>query len=266
MTPSPKSSDKPRSRTKRQPVEEADLLPVIPLKDIVVFPGCIAPLFVVRPRSLAALDAAVNNDKRIFLVAQKSVDVETPVDKDLYSVGSIAEVLQVLRMPDGAAKVLVEGQQLARVLGFTENERSLTAFVSTLDVDYEPSRNTEALARLIVNQFEEYVKMSDKVPDELFLSIKNFDTPLQVANAIGHYAAFKTKDKQALLETTDVEKKLRKLTKMLSNENELLELEGSIMSQVKNQIGKSQNNVDTPANNAKSKPIKMETAQANRVI
>ena len=240
MTPSPKSSDKPRSRTKRQPVEEADLLPVIPLKDIVVFPGCIAPLFVVRPRSLAALDAAVNNDKRIFLVAQKSVDVETPVDKDLYSVGSIAEVLQVLRMPDGAAKVLVEGQQLARVLGFTENERSLTAFVSTLDVDYEPSRNTEALARLIVNQFEEYVKMSDKVPDELFLSIKNFDTPLQVANAIGHYAAFKTKDKQALLETTDVEKKLRKLTKMLSNENELLELEGSIMSQVKNQIGKSQ--------------------------
>ena len=240
MTPSPKSSDKPRSRTKRQPESDAELLPVIPLKDIVVFPGCIAPLFVVRPRSLAALDAAVSNDKRIFLVTQKSVDVETPNDKDLYAVGAIAEVLQVLRMPDGAAKVLVEGQQLARALGFADNERSLTAFVSPLDVDYEPSRNTEALCRLIVNQFEEYVKMSDKVPDELFLSIKNFDTPLQVANAIGHYAAFKTKDKQTLLETTDVEKKLRKLTKMLSSENELLELEGSIMSQVKNQIGKSQ--------------------------
>ncbi len=240
MTPSPKSSDKPRSRSKRQTEPDADLLPAIPLKDIVVFPGCIAPLFVVRPRSLAALDAAVSNDKRIFLVAQKSVDVESPVDKDLYTVGAIAEVLQVLRMPDGAAKVLVEGQQLARVLGFTENDKGLTAFVSPLDVDYEPSRNIEALRRLIINQFEEYVKMSDKVPDELFLSIKNFDTPLQVANAIGHYAAFKTKDKQSLLETTDVEKKLRKLTKLLSNENELLELEGSIMSQVKNQIGKSQ--------------------------
>ena len=129
---------------------------------------------------------------------------------------------------------------MARVLGFTDNDKGLTAFVSPLDVDYEPSRNIEALRRLIINQFEEYVKMSDKVPDELFLSIKNFDTPLQVANAIGHYAAFKTKDKQSLLETTDVEKKLRKLTKLLSNENELLELEGSIMSQVKNQIGKSQ--------------------------
>ncbi|PKO19603.1 endopeptidase La [candidate division BRC1 bacterium HGW-BRC1-1] len=240
MTPSPKSSDKPRSRSKRQTEPDADLLPAIPLKDIVVFPGCIAPLFVVRPRSLAALDAAVSNDKRIFLVAQKSVDVESPVDKDLFDVGTIAEVLQVLRMPDGAAKVLVEGQQLARVLGFTDNDKGLTAFVSPLDVDYEPSRNIEALRRLIINQFEEYVKMSDKVPDELFLSIKNFDTPLQVANAIGHYAAFKTKDKQSLLETTDVEKKLRKLTKLLSNENELLELEGSIMSQVKNQIGKSQ--------------------------
>ena len=241
-----KSDDnKPRGRGKggRAAADknaDSDLLPTIPLKDIVVFPGCITPLFVMRPRSLNALEEAVGADKRVFLVTQISVDVENPTDDDLYTVGTVAEVLQVLRMPDGAAKVLVEGQQLARVMGFSQNSRLLTAMVKPVEVSAEPSRGSEATTRLILNQFETYVKLSDKVPDELFLSIKNFESPLQVANAIGHYASFKTKDKQALLEVTDLDKKLLMLSRMLSNENELLDLEDKIMSQVKSQIGKSQ--------------------------
>ncbi len=223
-------------RTRR----DSELLPVIPLKDIVVFPNCIAPLFVMRPKSLNALEDAVGSDKRIVLVTQKSVDVENPSASDLHEVGTIAEVLQVLKMPDGAAKVLVEGQTLARVLGFESSDRALQAMVVPEEVTFEPSRDREAMVRLILNQFENYVKLSDKVPDELFLSIKNFDNPVQIANAIGHYANFKMQDKQAMLEETDLDRKLLRLSRLLSSENELLDLENKIMNQVKSQIGKSQ--------------------------
>ena len=231
---------KPTTR-KRKTIAEADseLLPLIPLKDIVVFPGCITPLFVMRPKSLNALEDAVAADKRLFLVTQKSVDVESPVGSDLFEHGTVAEVLQVLKMPDGAAKVLVEGQSVGRVLGFEQNDR----LTRTLLVPYETvldSDGPEAKIRLVLNQFETYVRLYDKIPDELFISIRNYENPVQIANAISHYANFKTRDKQELLETQSLEDKLVRLSQLLAMENELLELENQIMTQVRTQIGKSQ--------------------------
>lgn len=215
-------------------------MPLIPLKDIVVFPNCITPLFVMRPKSLNALEDAVATDKRLFLVAQKLVDVENPSPSDLYEHGTVAEVLQVLKMPDGAAKILVEGQYVARILGYEQNERTMQAMLVRQDTSADEGRDREAMVRLVLNQFETYVKLFEKIPDELYLSVKNYDDPVQIANAIGHYANFKTKDKQRLLELDRLDKKLLLLSQLLSSENELLELESKIMSQVKNQIGKSQ--------------------------
>ncbi|MGI8906665.1 MAG: endopeptidase La [Candidatus Sumerlaeaceae bacterium] len=218
----------------------SELIPLIPLKDIVVFPNCITPLFVMRPKSLNALEDAVASDKRLFLVTQKAVDVENPAPSDLYEHGTVSEILQVLKMPDGAAKILVEGQYVARILGYEQNDRTTQAMLIKQEVATTAGRDREALLRLVLNQFETYVKLYDKIPDELFVSIKNFDDALQIANAISHYANFKTKDKQQLLELDQLDKKLLTLSQLLSNENELLELEGKIMTQVKSQIGKSQ--------------------------
>jgi ATP-dependent Lon protease len=223
-------------------VAEADneLLPLIPLKDIVVFPHCITPLYVMRPKSLSALEDAVAADKRIFLVTQKSVDSENPSPQDLHEYGTVAEVLQVLRVPDGAAKILVEGQYVARILGYEQNDRSMQAMIVRHDMESKDSKHLEAMVRLVLNQFETYVKLFEKIPDELFLTIKNLEDPVQVANSISHYANFKTRDKQRLLETFELEKRFVLLSQLLSTENELLELENKIMSQVKSQIGKSQ--------------------------
>lgn len=220
--------------------EKSELLPLIPLKDIVVFPHCITPLFVMRPKSLAALEEAVNSDKRILLVTQKSVEAENPSPSDLFEYGTVAEVLQVLKVPDGAAKILVEGQYVARVLGYEQNDKFMQAMLVHEEVSGGAPKNLEAMNRLILNQFETYVRLYDKIPDELYLTIKNYDDPLQVANSIAHYSNFKTRDKQALLETFNFDKKLVQLSQLLSSENELLELENKIMSQVKSQIGKSQ--------------------------
>lgn len=219
---------------------ESELLPVIPLKDIVVFPGCITPLYVMRPKSITALEDAVNADKRVFLVTQKSVDIEAPSASDLYEHGTVSEVLQVLRMPDGAAKILVEGQWVGHVAGYESNDRLMRAMVTQVDTTFVDGKNREALQRLVLNQFESYVGLYDKIPDDLFISIKNYEDPVQIANAIAHYANFKTRDKQELLETPSLLNRLFLLNELLTGENELLELESKIISQVKTQIGKSQ--------------------------
>jgi ATP-dependent Lon protease len=219
---------------------DSELLPLIPLKDIVVFPGCITPLFVMRPKSLSALEEAVSADKRLFLLTQKSVDVDSPTAADLFEHGTVAEVLQVLKMPDGAAKVLVEGQHVGRVLGFEQNDKTARALVVPFPTENPDDVGQEAKIRLVLNQFETYVRLYDKIPEELFASIRNYEDPVQVVNAISHYANFKTRDKQQLLETRSLDKKLVLLSQHLAMENELLELENQIMTQVRTQIGKSQ--------------------------
>ncbi|MCX7717860.1 MAG: endopeptidase La [Candidatus Sumerlaeaceae bacterium] len=217
-----------------------EFLPCIPLKDIVVFPGCIAPLFVSRPKSLAALDEAVQSDKRVLLLTQRSLDVENPAPNDLYEFGTVSEILQVLKMPDGSAKVLVEGQYVAQVAGFHVNERLMQGMVVRRDCQRSDGPDSEALLRLVLKEFEKYVRLVEKIPEELVVSLKNMDNPVQVADSISHYANFKTEEKQRLLEIFESDSKLFALSQTLATENELLELENRIMNQVKSQIGKSQ--------------------------
>lgn len=215
-------------------------LPVIPLKDVVIFPQCVSPLYVVRRKSVTGVEEALGSDKRVFVVAQKQPDIEAPTRDDLYSVGTIAEILQTLRLPDGSLKVLVEGQAVARILAFTQSEQISEAIVEPLEVVRESSKELEALTRLVLNQFETYVSLSDKISDELFLTIRNFDDPVQIANAIAHYANFKTPAKQDILESFTASDKLEKLSRILASENELLELEEKIMQQVKSRISRTQ--------------------------
>jgi ATP-dependent Lon protease len=220
--------------------DETAIFPVMPLKEIVVFPNNISPLYVVRQKSLAALEEAINRDKVIFVTAQKNAEIENPSESDLYSIGTVAEILQVLRVPDGSAKILVQGQYVGQIVDVLKHDKFLQALIVRVPVKYRPSKQIEALMRTTLRLFESYAKLSDKIPEDLWLSIKNIDNPVGLANAIANYAALKTKDKQEILETLEAEKKFLQLIRVLDAENELLELENKILSQVKSQIGKSQ--------------------------
>ncbi len=219
-----------------------EVLPLIPLKDVVIFPQCMAPLFVVPPKSIAAVETALERDKRVFFVAQKDLAIDNPTREDLYAIGTVAEVLQTLRMPDGALKILVEGNAAARMVAFDLGERFSRTVVQELPIEREESKEIQALVRLVLSQFETYVSYMDKdrLTDELFLTIRNFDDPVQIANSIAHYGFFKTADKQEVLEATSLRQKLEIVSRILAAENELLEIEAKIMRQVKTRISKTQ--------------------------
>ncbi|MCD6386472.1 endopeptidase La [Candidatus Sumerlaeota bacterium] len=216
------------------------IVPLIPLKEAVIFPRCVAPIYVYRSRSMAALEEALSSTKMIFLTTQKSVEIENPLPEDFYHKGTVAEVLQVLKIPDGSAKILVEGYYVAEIIDFLRNERFYQVLVRRLEPRYHYSKQMEALTRSVVSEFERYAHLSEKVPDELLLNIRSISDPPSVANIIAHYSALRTEDKQKLLETLDVEKSLFMLLQYLRSENEILELENKIMDQVKSRIGKSQ--------------------------
>ncbi|AXA36780.1 MAG: endopeptidase La [Candidatus Hydrogenedentota bacterium] len=221
--------------------QRSELLPTITLRDFVIFPSCMAPLYVSRPRSAAALEEATQGNRRVFLVAQKFPDIENPAGDDLYSVGTIGEILQVMPPADGMFKILVEGQTLARVLGYQVTDRIIEAMVMPLAVQPTPeSEQLTALVRVAVNLFERYVSLSHRIPDEIFLTVRNLEDPLVIANLISHYINIKTAEKQELLEELNVERKLRKLVEILKRENELLALEEQITQQVAHQIAKNQ--------------------------
>ena len=153
--------------------DETAIFPVMPLKEIIVFPNNITPLYVVRQKSLAALEETLNRDKQIFLTAQKNPDVENPSAEDIYHTGTVAEVLQVLRVPDGSAKILVQGQYVGRIVDLLKNDKFLQALIVRLPTQYRSSKHLEALMRTTFRQFETYAKLSDKIPEDLCLSIKN---------------------------------------------------------------------------------------------
>ncbi len=230
----------PDQRSREIHMTDTKQLPIIPLKEIVVFPNSITPLFIVRHKSLLALDAALNRDKQIFLLSQQNLENEHPGPEDLYEVGTCAEVIQVLRLPDGSAKILVEGSEVGQVIQFDTTQEYLVGEVSPFEHVNDNNKRTQAMRRTIENQFEAYSQFSDKIPDDLAMSISSIDEPLQLANAIANYCHFKTADKQRVLEARSVSDKLKILSEMLGEENELLELENKIMTQVKGKIGKTQ--------------------------
>ncbi|MCE5229155.1 endopeptidase La [bacterium] len=219
---------------------KTESLPLVPLKEIVVFPHSITPLFIVRHKSLIALEAALKRDKKLMLVAQRNLESEHPGLDDLYSVGTVAEIIQVLRLPDGSAKILVEGHYSGRIVGFDTHGDYLMSTVDPIRYIDDDSKKVQALQRMVVSQFEQYAQLSDKIPEDLGLSIKSLEDPMQLANAVANYCHFRTEDKQRVLETLRVSEKMMILSELLASENELLELENKIITQVKSKIGKSQ--------------------------
>jgi ATP-dependent Lon protease len=228
-------TDKP-SRTKSGP----EALPVLPLRDIVVFPHMIVPLFVGREKSIKALEEVMREDKRILLVAQKNPADDDPAPEAIYGVGTVAQVLQLLRLPDGTVKVLVEGVERARILDYMPRTEFLEARTEPFATDTEASTDTEALARTAVSQFESYVKLNKKVPQEAIASIANITDFAKLADTIAAHLSIKIPDKQNLLEQPSVAKRLEKIFALMEGEISVLQVEKRIRSRVKRQMEKTQ--------------------------
>ena len=227
------------SGTQLLPAEQIRL-PLLPLRDVVVFPHMVIPLFVGRPKSIKALEAAMEAGKSIMLVAQKTAAKDEPTDKDLYEVGCIANILQMLKLPDGTVKVLVEGTQRANILTVTDDESHF--FCEAVPVGPEPteSAETEALRRAIVSQFDQYVKLNKKIPPEILTSLSGIDEPGRLADTIAAHLPIKLEQKQKILEMFNVTERLESLLSQLEGEIDILQVEKRIRGRVKRQMEKSQ--------------------------
>jgi ATP-dependent Lon protease len=223
-----------------EPVVAQDRIPVLPLRDVVVYPHMVIPLFVGREKSILALDEAMNRDKRILLVAQRQADVDDPKPKDLYSIGTIATILQLLKLPDGTVKVLVEGVDRAAVLEVEPGEY-FSADVEVLeDVEAYEEREIDVLTRSVVTHFEQYVKLNKKVPPEILTSLAGIEQGGRLADTVAAHMALKLADKQKVLEIPDVRQRLEHILALIEGEMEVLQIEKRIRSRVKSQMEKSQ--------------------------
>ncbi len=216
------------------------IVPLIPLKDAVIFPRSVSPIYVYRSRSMAALEEALAGNKMVFLTAQHSPDIDNPTPEEFFHIGTVGEVIQVLKIPDGSAKILVEGFYVAEIIDFLRNERYFQVLVRRLEPHFRMSKQLEALIRSVLSEFERFAGFSDKVPEDLMMNLRAITDPSVIANIVAHYSTLQTKDKQRLLESLDVQKTLFNLVEYLRAENEILELENKIIDQVKTRIGKSQ--------------------------
>ncbi len=222
------------------PTLKGDLLPVLPLRDIVVFPHMIVPLFVGREKSVRALEAVMKEDKQILLVAQKNAAQDDPGADDLYEVGTVSTVLQLLKLPDGTVKVLVEGGKRARILGYRETQSHFEAFVEQIEDVAVEGREAEALARSVVGQFEQYVKLNKKIAPEVLVSINQIDDPQKLADTIASHLNLKISEKQELLETVGVTGRLERVFAHMEGEIGVLQVEKRIRNRVKRQMEKTQ--------------------------
>ena len=223
-------------------VEQTERLhmPVLALRDVVVYPHMVIPLFVGRAKSIKCLDAAMDNDKQIFLVAQKDATLDDPSADDLYQIGTVATILQLLKLPDGTVKVLVEGAKRARLTEFTETEDAFAAHVElipSIDID---SSEQEVFLRSAINQFEGYIKLNKKIPPEVLTALSGIDDAARLADTMAAHMPLKVDDKQKVLELVDVTERLEYLMAMMESEIDILQVERRIRSRVKKQMEKSQ--------------------------
>lgn len=221
-------------------MSEIRTLPVLPLRDIVVFPHMVVPLFVGRDKSVRALEEVMRGGKEILLVTQKNSADDDPSPGDIYDVGVLATVLQLLKLPDGTVKVLVEGKGRAAVVRFTDQEAYYEAQVGEVNEDEGVGPEAEALSRAVVEQFENYVKLNKKVPPEALASIPQIAEPGKLADSISAHLSVKIGDKQHLLEIFDVVKRLEKVFALMEGEISVLQVEKKIRSRVKRQMEKTQ--------------------------
>jgi ATP-dependent Lon protease len=219
--------------------EQVDL-PLLPLRDVVVFPHMVIPLFVGRPKSIKALETSMESGKSILLVAQKTAAQDDPTPEDLYDTGSVATVLQMLKLPDGTVKVLVEGNQRARVLEVTDAGTHLVARAEILPAEGEDLVEVEAMRRALLTQFDQYVKLNKKIPPEILTSLSGIDEGGRLADTIVAHLPLKLEQKQEVLEMIGVNKRLEHLLGLLEGELDILQVEKRIRGRVKRQMEKSQ--------------------------
>lgn len=215
-------------------------LPLLPLRDVVVYPHMVIPLFVGREKSIEALEAAMTGDKQILLLAQKNPADDDPGEDALYRVGTIATVLQLLKLPDGTVKVLVEGEQRGAVERFMEVDGHLRAEVALIDEVEAPERESEVFVRSLLSQFEQYVQLGKKVPAEVLSSLNSIDEPSRLVDTMAAHMALKIEQKQDILEIIDLSARVEHVLALLDGEIDLLQVEKRIRGRVKKQMERSQ--------------------------
>ena len=222
------------------PLESENRLSLLPLRDVVVFPHMVIPLFVGRPRSIKALETAMENGKTIMLAAQKAAAKDEPAASDIYTIGCMANILQMLKLPDGTVKVLVEGVQRAQIVKIDDYETHFMADLEPIESDVHNEAEAEAMRRALVQQFDQYVKLNKKVPPEILSSLSGIDDIGRLADTVAAHLPLKLEQKQKVLEFADVEKRLETLLTYIEGELDIMQVEKRIRGRVKRQMEKSQ--------------------------
>jgi ATP-dependent Lon protease len=236
--PEKPAPDKPETALAEPAKGEA--LPVLPLRDIVVFPHMIVPLFVGREKSVRALEAVMKDDKQILLVAQKNATQDDPSVDDIYRVGTVSTILQLLKLPDGTVKVLVEGGRRASITAFKETEAYFEAYVETIPDQATDAKELEALGRSVVSQFEQYIKLNKKIAPEVLVSLNQIEEPSKLADTVSSHLNLKIAEKQELLEVAKVSDRLERVFGHMESEIGVLQVEKRIRNRVKRQMEKTQ--------------------------
>ncbi len=235
-------SDQESLTTPNTPKDEnsGHLAPVLPLRDIVVFPHMIVPLFVGREKSVRALEEVMNDEKQILLLTQKNKDDDDPSSDGLHRIGTLATVLQLLKLPDQTVRVLVEGKGRARVTGFVPRSDFFQATIETIPDSVSDAKETEALIRTVKTNFEQYIKLNKKVPAETLASVAQIEDAAKLADTVASHLSVKIADRQALLETLDTVERLEKVLSLIESEIGVLQVERKIRIRVKRQMEKTQ--------------------------
>jgi ATP-dependent Lon protease len=230
------------NKDKEEKKEDELIIPLLPLRDVVVFPHMIVPLFVGREKSINALESAMRYEKGIFLVAQKRAENDDPAEDDIYSVGTVGNIIQLLRLPDGTVKALVEGKKRGLIKEYIPNEENFLVDIEKIEEGIDATSNVKATAlmRNIADAFERYAKLSKKVPPEMVGSLSSTNDPSKLADVAASHLHVKLEEKQKILETTDVVERLEKIYGLMMSEIEILEVESRIKKRVKKQMEKTQ--------------------------
>jgi len=215
-------------------------MPLLPLRDIIVFPHMVVPLFVGREKSINALEEAMAADKELLLAAQKKAKTNDPKEHDIFGIGTIGTIIQLLRLPDGTVKVLVEGKQRAKIVSYSQTSPYFLADIVELEEPEETDAELQALTRSVQTVFENYVKLNKRIPPEMLVSVQTIDEPARLADTIVAHVSLKLKDKQEILETPAASKRLERLYELMQSEIEILQVEKKIRTRVKKQMEKSQ--------------------------
>src|SRR5262245_14640911 len=224
----------------REPRGVGYRLPLLPLRDIIVFPHMVVPLFVGRDKSLSALEEAMAGDKQLLLAAQRRAKTDDPNAEDIFSIGTVGHIIQLLRFPKGPVKVLVEGRARVRIRGFAQTEPFFVCDVEDVEESDDDVLELQALIRSVQDVFEDYVRLSPRIPAEMLVSVRTIDEPGRLADTIVAHVARKLKDKQELLETPSPSRRLERLGELMQGEIEIRQVEKKLRSRVKKQMEKQQ--------------------------